>query len=56
MLAVRAFACDDCETVFADVAEPPRCADCGATAFTELDRADGAAAYFAPAGRDADGA
>lgn len=53
MLAVRQFACDACGTAHADVEEPPRCAACGATALTELDRADGARDYFAPvAARD----
>ncbi|WP_175501323.1 hypothetical protein [Halogeometricum limi] len=29
MLGLRFFACDRCDTVFADVAEPPWCDGCG---------------------------
>ena len=52
MLALRWFACENCETVYATPERPPRCGDCGAPAVTELDRADGAASYFAPAVED----
>jgi len=35
MLGVRYFSCEDCDRVYADVAEPPGC-DCGETGFAEL--------------------
>ena len=46
MLGVRFFACEGCETVYADVAKPPRCGDCGGTAIDEIGPGTQAAEYF----------
>ena len=48
MLGVRLFACAGCETVYADVAEPPRCRDCDGTAINEIGPGTQAAEYFTP--------
>ncbi|MFB6125761.1 MAG: hypothetical protein ABEJ79_00455 [Halolamina sp.] len=47
MLAVEAYACEECETVFAGPTRPPRCDDCGARSFRRLAAERAAARYFA---------
>ncbi|WP_411717432.1 hypothetical protein [Natronomonas sp.] len=48
MLRVRFFICEGCGTAHADPEEPPRCSVCGCESLVELDRRDGADAYFSP--------
>jgi hypothetical protein len=38
VLGLRYYACDRCETVFADVEAPPRCGRCAAERLRELTR------------------
>jgi rubredoxin len=47
VLGLRFFTCEDCETVYADVDEPPRCGRCDGVSFEELDVGTQAADYFA---------
>jgi hypothetical protein len=48
VLRVRFFVCESCGTAHADPEEPPWCCACGCESLRELDRRDGADAYFSP--------
>jgi rRNA maturation endonuclease Nob1 len=46
VLRPRFFACDRCDTVFADPERPPYCDSCGEPSLTEITRALQADRYF----------
>jgi len=46
VLGLRYYRCVTCETVYADLTEPPVCDDCDAKLFEELTDRLGADAYF----------
>ncbi|MEF8902158.1 MAG: hypothetical protein V5A25_13205 [Halovenus sp.] len=46
MLGLRFFACDGCDTVYADVEAPQRCRHCGREPVDEIGPGTQAAAYF----------
>lgn len=46
MLGLRFYACEDCETVHADVGVPPACGRCDGGAFREITRSLGTDTYF----------
>jgi len=46
VLGIRFFACDGCETVYADVEEPPWCHHCTGGSMEELGPESQAATYF----------
>ncbi len=48
VLGLRFFACDGCDTVYADIEEPPRCRNCGGETVDELGSGTQAAEYFTP--------
>jgi hypothetical protein len=57
VLGLRYYACDRCETVFADVETPPRCGRCAAEGLREITRDLQGDDYFwrATVGASADG-
>jgi rubredoxin len=47
VLGVRFFLCNGCDTVYADIEEPPQCHRCDGGPFEELDPENQAFDYFA---------
>jgi len=46
MLCLQFFSCTDCETVYADLEEPPRCDVCEGQSFENLQTETQAKGYF----------
>lgn len=52
MLGLRFFACEECDTVYADIEEPRHCGTCDGAHIAEISSGMGATTYFAPSQTD----